>query len=78
MPFKSQTFRVLIASPSDLDEERKTAENAIHDWNHQHSDFEEIVLLPVLWEKDALPQTGIAPQEAINRQLVGKCGSGPV
>jgi hypothetical protein len=33
MSFKVQTFRVLIASPSDLTEERQAATDAVNDWN---------------------------------------------
>jgi hypothetical protein len=33
MSFKSQTYRVLIASPSDLAEERQAATDAVNDWN---------------------------------------------
>jgi len=30
MPFKSETYRVLIASPSDLAEERQAATDAVN------------------------------------------------
>lgn len=70
MPFESQTYRVLIASPSDLAEERQAATDAINEWNAQHAAAESVVLLPIKWETHALPTTGIRPQEAINRQLV--------
>jgi hypothetical protein len=73
MAFRSETYRVLIASPSDLSEERQAATEAINDWNAQHAVAEAIVLLPVKWETHAIPQTGIRPQEAINRQLVHGC-----
>jgi hypothetical protein len=69
MPFESQTYRVLIASPSDLAEERQAATDAINEWNVQHAAAESVVLLPIKWETHALPTTGIRPQEAINRQI---------
>jgi hypothetical protein len=72
MPFRSEIYRVLIASPSDLTEERQVATEAINDWNAQHSAAESIVLLPVRWETHALPQAGVRPQQAINDQLVNK------
>jgi hypothetical protein len=37
MPFTSETYRVLIASPSDLAEERHAAMEAVNDWNAQHA-----------------------------------------
>ncbi len=70
MPFKGEIYRVLIASPSDLAEERQVATEAINDWNAQHALAEEIVLLPVKWETHAIPRTGIRPQAAINQQIV--------
>ena len=73
MPFKSETYRVLIASPSDLTEERQAATDAVDDWNAQHAVAESVVLLPVKWETYATPQTGVRPQEAINNQLVRGC-----
>lgn len=73
MPFRSETYRVLIASPSDLMEERQAATEAINDWNVQHAAAESVTLLPIKWETHATPQSGMRPQEAINRQLVQAC-----
>jgi hypothetical protein len=50
MSFTATTYRMLIASPSDLTEERGAATMAINDWNTQHGE-EEVVLLPVKWER---------------------------
>ena len=71
--FKTTTYRVLIASPGDLAEERLAATEAIHEWNVQHAAAEGVVLLPVKWETHAVPTAGVRPQEAINRQLVSNC-----
>ena len=73
MSFKAQTYRVLIASPSDLAEERQAATEAVNEWNAQHAVSESVVLLPVKWETHAKPQSGVRPQEAINKQLVRSC-----
>jgi hypothetical protein len=73
MPFPAQTFRVLIASPSDLSDERDAATGVINEWNAQHAAAEGVVLLPVRWETHARPQSGVRPQQAINDQLVSKC-----
>src|ERR1035438_9622040 len=70
MTFKSRNYRVLIASPSDLAEERQAATEAVNDWNAQHAVAEAVVLLPVKWETHAKPQAGMRPQESINSQLV--------
>jgi len=73
MPFKSETYRILIGSPSDLAEERQAVTDAINDWNDQHAASELTVLLPVRWETHAIPQSGVRPQKAINDQLVRRC-----
>lgn len=73
MAFRAQTYRVLIASPSDLAEERQAATEAVSEWNAQHAAAESVVLLPVKWETHAKPESGVTPQAAINRQLVGQC-----
>src|SRR5437016_6253687 len=73
MSFKSETYRVLIASPSDLAEERQAATEAVHDWNAQHAVTESAVLLPVKWETHSMPRSGVRPQQAINEQLVRGC-----
>ena len=70
MPIQTVTYRVLIASPSDLVEERQAATDAINEWNAQHAAAESVVLLPVKWETHATPQSGVRPQEAINADLV--------
>jgi hypothetical protein len=71
--FKSETYSVLIASPSDLADERQAATEAINQWNAQHAAAESIVLLPVKTETHARPQSGVRPQQAVNRQLVQQC-----
>lgn len=73
MSFKSETYLVLIASPSDLAEERQAATGAVNDWNAQYAVAESVVLLPVKWETHATPQSGVRPQKAINDQLVRGC-----
>ena len=64
------SFGVLIASPSDLNEERQVIAEVLHDWNSQHAIAESVILLPVRWETHALPRAGVRPQEVINRELV--------
>ena len=68
--FKADTYRVLIASPSDLADERSAATEAVNEWNAMHAASEGVVLLPVKWETHATPESGVRPQASINRQLV--------
>lgn len=62
----------MIASPSDIPEFRDAAYAAITDWNHTFTDRSNVVLLPLLWEFNAVPLTGAHPQKILNEQLVDK------
>ena len=73
MTFQATTFRVLIASPSDVSEERELAVRAIQEWNDQHAADRRVVLLPLRWETHSAPEYGKRPQEVINRQIVDNC-----
>jgi hypothetical protein len=73
MSYESTVYRVLIASPSDVDEEREVVSRIIQDWNDLNSFNKKIVLLPVRWETHSSPSFGVRPQEAINKQLVDDC-----
>lgn len=73
MPYEAKVFSILIASPSDVHEEREIAVRAIQEWNELHSSNKQIVLLPIRWETHTTPEYGSRPQEAINRQIVDQC-----
>ncbi len=69
MPFSASVLQVLIASPSDTADERKLIRQVILDWSAEHARDAEAVLLPVLWETDAVPEMGERPQAILNRQF---------
>lgn len=73
MSYQSTVYRVLIASPSDVEEEREIMSRIIQDWNDLNSFSKKIVILPVKWETHTAPIYGIRPQESINRQIVDEC-----
>ena len=73
MSFGARVFRILIASPSDVDEEREIAVATIQTWNDLNSAERQIVLLPLRWETHSAPEYGKRPQEVINRQIVDSC-----
>lgn len=66
-------YRILIASPSDVKEERDIAKNVIYQWNTANSAQTGATLMPVMWETDILPSMGGDPQEIINQQIVDEC-----
>lgn len=71
--YPATTLRILIASPSDLAEERNVAERAIYEWNATHSVTENLVVLPVRWEVNTFPSIGARPQAIINEQMIDNC-----
>jgi hypothetical protein len=71
--FSATVYRVLIASPGDLTEEREVIEEVVNSWNASHADAEGIVLLPVRWETHAVPEYGDRAQAILNRRLVADC-----
>jgi hypothetical protein len=73
MPFNSRAFRILIASPSDVEEEREIVVRVIQEWNDLYSYSRGVVLLPLRWETHSAPEYGTRPQEVINRTVVDQC-----
>jgi hypothetical protein len=73
MAYDGRVYRILIASPSDVDEERDTAVRVIQEWNDLYSYSRKVVLLPLRWETHTAPEYGTRPQEIINRAIVDEC-----
>ena len=73
MPFSATVYNVLIASPSDVPDERIAIARALQDWNSLNSENEGKVLLPVMWETHSTPAMGDRPQGLINDQVVRGC-----
>ncbi|WP_342533304.1 hypothetical protein MHB40_20260 [Lysinibacillus sp. FSL K6-0057] len=70
MSFTAKVYRVLIASPSDVSEERELIPKVLHKWNTNNSAHYRIVFLPVKWETHTIPEMGERPQALINSQIV--------
>lgn len=73
MPIDTKLYRVLIASPSDVSEERNIVKEEIARWNSMNYETMNIVLLLTGWETDATPDLRERGQAIINRQLVNDC-----
>src|SRR5579862_2460232 len=70
-PFRTAiVFNVLIASPSDVSEERDVVTATIHGWNAANYAATGIILIPVRWETHSFPESGDRPQAIVNRQIV--------
>lgn len=73
MTYQATVVNVMIASPSDVAEERQIIREIIEEWNIVDAEHQNLVLLPIGWESHASPAMGAAPQEIINKQLLEKC-----
>jgi 2-polyprenyl-3-methyl-5-hydroxy-6-metoxy-1,4-benzoquinol methylase len=72
VPVDADVYRILIASPSDVEAERETARNVILEWNGSHSD-DDVYLEPVMYETHVAPDLGTNPQQIIHEQIVESC-----
>ena len=77
MAYDSRVYRILIGSPSDVEEERDIAVHVIQEWNNLYSYLRKVVLLPLRWETHTAPEYGTRPQEVINRAIVDQCDLDP-
>ncbi|MFB5150682.1 MULTISPECIES: hypothetical protein [Burkholderia] len=73
MAFDAKVFKVLVASPGDVIEEREAIPDVIARWNNINSEAMGVVLLPVKWETHSAPLMGSRAQGVINDQLVTTC-----
>ena len=73
MAYKATIIPVMIASPSDVEEERRIVREVLHDWNDVHSKSRMIAFMPVAWETHASPGLDGRPQDSINEHLLEEC-----
>jgi hypothetical protein len=71
--FNAKVYKILIASPGDVEEERTAISEVITRWNDSNAEAESVVLLPVKWETHSAPLMGDRGQGIINKQLVEGC-----
>lgn len=73
MTYEAQVFQILIASPGDVQDERKVLADVIYEWNSVNSRDRKVVLLPLRWETHSSPEMGSSAQAVINSQVVDQC-----
>ena len=70
MSYAATVLRVMIASPSDVQDARDAVERAVHSWNDANAKNKGVILQPWRWETSAVPVLGAHPQRLINAQGV--------
>jgi len=73
MSFTATVYRILIASPGDVGEERMVIPQVINEWNDLSAAYTKIIVLPVKWETHSAPILGDRPQGILNNQLAKEC-----
>lgn len=73
MSFCANVIKVMIASPSDVAEERHAIRDLVSEWNYIHAEDRRLVLMPVGWETHSTPMMGERPQSIINKQILQNC-----
>ena len=73
MPYYANVYNVLVASPSDVPEEREIIVEVIHEWNARNAAARQLVLLPLMWETHSASEYNVKPQDVINKEVVNRC-----
>lgn len=70
MAYDAKVLPVMIASPSDVEDEREVVRRELAEWNTIYSKTQSAVLLPIGWETHSAPELAGRPQEIINERLL--------
>lgn len=70
MPYKATVYNIMLASPSDVDDERRVIRETIIKWNYSNSMSSGKVLIPLGWETHSAPLMGVRPQAVINEMVL--------
>jgi hypothetical protein len=73
MAYSANVINVMIASPTDVEKERDSIREIIHEWNAINAEDRNLVLMPLGWESHASPRMGDTAQGVINQQVLAHC-----
>jgi hypothetical protein len=68
--YDAKVIEIIIASPSDVSEERRIVREVIAEWNALNASERSLVLLPIGWETHSSPELAGRPQQIINDRLL--------
>jgi hypothetical protein len=70
MAYDAKAVEIMIASPSDVAQERQIVREVVAEWNAVHSRARAVVLMPVSWETHSAPELSGRPQQMINDRVL--------
>lgn len=73
MVYRASVVSVMIASPSDVVEQRDDVRSIINNWNYVHGPTARVILMPIGWETHASPDLAGRAQSVINDTLLKDC-----
>jgi hypothetical protein len=73
MSYQATVYKVMIASPGDVEAERAVVREILSEWNTVNSDKRQVVLLAIGWETHSAPEMGDRPQAIINKRVLRDC-----
>lgn len=73
MAYPVMMVPVMIASPSDVAEDREAVRTALLRWNDIHSKDRGLAFAPVGWDTHISPEMGDRPQALINCRVLDDC-----
>jgi hypothetical protein len=73
--YDAKVIEIIIASPSDVSEERRIVREVIAEWNALNASERSLVLLPIGWETHSSPELAGRPQQIINDRLLKRAAN---
>src|SRR5260370_13833055 len=70
MSFPANVLMVMIASPGDVQDERRIVTEELYRWNNANAVSRRLVLQPVKWETHSTPESGAPAQDLIDANLL--------
>ena len=73
MVYRADVLSVMIASPSDVEQQREDIRAVLNNWNFVNGYLRKVIFMPVGWETHAAPDLGGRAQGLINDRLLADC-----
>lgn len=73
MAYIANVISVMIASPSDVVEQRDDVREIVNNWNFVNGAARSLILMPVGWETHAAPDLAGRAQGIINDRMLANC-----
>jgi hypothetical protein len=73
MTYSATAFKIMIASPGDVDSERGLVRRILQQWNDVNSEDKKAILMPIGWDTHSAPSMAGSAQSIINKQVLKDC-----